>query len=67
MRRMDELTNADYTRIAAAATCDPRTARRCLTGKAVRPSLRQRILRAALALGYPLPTLGIATDKQIWC
>lgn len=47
--------------IAEAADADPRTVVRVLRAEPVRPSTARRIVRAAIALGYPLP---LSADAQ---
>jgi hypothetical protein len=41
--------------IAARAICDDRTIRRAYRGDAVKPASHERIRRAAVSLGLPLP------------
>lgn len=41
--------------LAAAAPCDPRPIRRLLRGQPIRPSIQERIVRAAAELGIVLP------------
>jgi hypothetical protein len=42
-------------RIAAEASCDPRTAKRYLEGAAVRPMIASRLAAALNLLGYASP------------
>ena len=68
---MSEITTNDCRRIAAEAVCDPRTVKSFILGDPVRPLLRERIVKAMLALGYQPPAGAAASlavhRREPWC
>lgn len=55
MQHHAQLTPSQLRALAAVAECDPRSANRRFVGLPVRPSLAERIERAAVQLGIELP------------
>jgi|GEM_PF-6520588 len=56
MQAPEQVPDAQSRReIAARAVCDDRTIRRVYRGEVVKPASHERIRRAAVALGLPLP------------
>lgn len=53
MKSDSQLNPHELRRIAVAASCDPKTVRRFLTGEPVRPTCRARIESALRTLNLP--------------
>lgn len=52
---MNILTPQQRREITARAICDDRTVKHAYAGQPVKPSSRERIRRAAIDLGLPVP------------
>jgi hypothetical protein len=60
---VNTLTPQQRREITARAICDDRTVKHAYAGMSVKPASRERIRRAAIDLGLPLPPTAKAEAK----